>query len=302
MRSLGVLVLASLLLVAAAPAQRPDGELRSYSIVAPSLHDADRTVRVYLPRTYNDPDHATTRYPTVYLLHGWPGSDGNWVKSGKAGETLDRLIEQKRIPEVIAVFPDGRGSGLLGRSLYMDSYDGNKRVEEFMTHDLVDWVDSTFRTIRDPSRRALIGLSDGGTGAFNLAMRHPTLFSGAASHSGEFLLSRDLGMGGIIGPEPGATRLLAEYSPRLEAPAMVDRLKKMDLYFDCGTDDESLGDNREFHHVLDSLGVAHTYHEFPGTHEWGYWREHLQQSLETMTAHWNQPLPGTAPSNEAGIR
>jgi len=45
------------------------------------------------------------------------------------------------------------------------------------------------------------------------------------------------------------------------------KLNGLKLYFDCGTSDESLEDNREFHHLLDSLGVAHTYHEVPGTHE-----------------------------------
>ena len=279
--------LASLLLVtAAASAQDPVSDLRSYSMVAPSLHDRDRTVRVYLPPSYTRPDHAETRYPTVYLLHGWPGSDGNWVKGGKAGETLDHLIATHRIPEVIAVFPDGRGSGLLGRSVWMDSYDGSKKVETFMTHDLIAWVDSSFRTMRDPSRRVLIGLSDGGTGALNLAFRHPDVFGGAGSHSGVFLLSRDLGMGGIVGPDPGGARILAEHSPRLYASTIADRLKHLVIYFDCGTDDESLPDNRAFHKLLDSLGVQHEYHEYPGTHDWDYWRDHLDESLEALTARW----------------
>ncbi|MFI5371218.1 MAG: alpha/beta hydrolase [Candidatus Eisenbacteria bacterium] len=278
------LLLAWTLLGAVTPGS--NGDLRSYSMSAPSLHDRDRTVRVYLPPDYTDPTHATTRYPTVYLLHGWPGSDGNWVKSGKAGETLDRLIAAHRIPELIAVFPDGRGSGLLGRSVWMDSYDGDHAVERFVTQDLVSWVDSSFRTIRDPARRAVIGLSDGGTGAFNLAMRHPEVFSAAGSHSGMFLLSRDLGMGGVVGPDPGGARLLAEHSPRLYAPGMSDELKHLELYFDCGTDDESIDDNRAFHKLLDSLGVAHTYREYPGTHDWDYWRTHLEESLETLTARW----------------
>jgi S-formylglutathione hydrolase FrmB len=275
-----------LLLTAAVPATEPVGDLRSYSMAAPSLHDKDRTVRIYLPPSYTRPDHAQTRYPTVYLLHGWPGSDGNWVKGGKAGETLDHLIATHRVPEMIAVFPDGRGAGFLGRSVWMDSYDGSKQVERFMTHDLIQWVDSTFRTIRDPSRRVLIGLSDGGTGAFNLALRHPEVFSGAGSHSGAFLLTRDLGMGGIVGPDPNGALLLADHSPRLYAVTMVDRLKHTAMYFDCGTEDESLPDNRAFHKLLDSLGVQHEYHEFPGTHDWDYWRDHLEESLEALTARW----------------
>jgi len=36
--------------------------------------------------------------------------------------------------------------------------------------------------------------------------------------------------------------------------------------------------------MLTKLHVPHTYHEFPGTHEWKYWRSHLPSSLEAVTA------------------
>ena len=282
-------MIAALLLAAAlateAPAATPaKGTLTHYQIDAPEVRDPKRDVRVYTPPGYDDPAMARRRYPVIYVLHGWPGSEGNWPNMGHAAETADSLIASGRIPPVVLVFPDGRGKGLLGRSLYIDSYDGQSKVETFMTHRLVSWVDSTFRTIRSPEDRGVIGLSDGGTAAINFVLQHPDLFGACGSHSADLRLTKGMGMGGVIGPEPGATKLLEAHSPLVYAADALAHLDTPVIYFDCGADDESAAENREFDAMLTKLHVPHTYHEFPGTHEWKYWRSHLPGSLEAVTA------------------
>jgi putative tributyrin esterase len=248
-----------------------------------TLGERERTVRVYLPPSYERPEAATRRYPVVYLLHGWPGSDGNWVTMGHACPTADSLIAQGAIPEVILVFPNGEGHGLLNRSMWLDSYDGRTRMATYVARDLVAWVDSLYRTRREPRFRALIGLSDGGTGAFQLALQHPELFGAAASHSGTFRLTRSFGDGAVAGPEPGASAFLARNSPAAEVERDPARARALTLYFDCGSRDESLADNRAFDARLTALGVPHTFHEYPGSHDWGYWRAHLHESLVAVT-------------------
>lgn len=250
---------------------------------APSLGDRARTVRVYLPPSYARPESAARRYPVVYMLHGWPGSDGNWVTMGHACETADSLIASGAIPEVILVFPNGEGHGLFGRSMWLDSYDGRTRMATYLTRDLVAWVDSTFRTRREPRFRGLLGLSDGGTAAFQLALTHPESFGAAASHSGAFLLERSFGDGAVAGPEPGGSAFLAANSPSNEVARDPARARTLTLYLDCGTRDGAIADNRAFDARLTALGVPHTFHEFPGSHDWGYWREHLHQSLVAIT-------------------
>jgi putative tributyrin esterase len=260
------------------------GTMHTFTIAAPSVRDAHRTVRVYLPAGYDRPAADARRYPVVYLLHGWPGSDGNWVTRGKAAETADRLIAAGRMPATILVFPDGRGRGLLGRSLYVDAYDGTSNVETFIARDLVAWVDSTFRTRADARDRAVIGLSDGGTGAVNLALRHPDVFGACGSHSADFVLHKGFGTGGVLGPEPGASRLMADHSPLLYVDTMTDVARRLVIYFDCGTGDESIADNRAFDAKLTALGIPHVFHEYPGSHTWGYWRDHLVESLVAVTS------------------
>ena len=265
------------------------GTVEQRDVPTPTLGKG-RDIRVYLPPSYKKPEGATRRYPVVYLLHGWPGSDGNWFGHGHADESADTLIAEGKMPETILVCPDGN-CGLLGRTLYMNSWDGRCRMEDYIVDDVVPWVDGSYRTIASPSARGVLGLSDGGLGAVNLALRHPSVFGACASHSANFVLSRSLGMGAVLGREPGASRLITEYSPLLTAAAHATQLRTQVIYFDCGWKDESLGENRAFHRTLDSLRVPHVYREFPGSHTWSYWRVHVQQALEVVTAHMARAGP-----------
>ena len=91
-----------------------------------------RDTRVWLPPSYDSRASAGRRFPVVVFLHGWPGSAGNWPVQGRAGETLGALVAlvaAGRIPEVIGLFPDGSGSGTLGRSLWLDSWNGRARLD-----------------------------------------------------------------------------------------------------------------------------------------------------------------------------
>ena len=257
------------------------GVLHRYEIDAPELHDTHRAVRVYTPPGYDDPAAASRRYPVVFLLHGWPGSEGNWPGLGRAVITADSLITSGRVPASILVFPNGNGRGFFGRSLYLDTQDGSSRMEEFLVHRLPDWVDATFRTL--PGCRAVLGLSDGGTAALNLLFRHPERFVAAASHSADLRIRDDFTLRAVLGPEPGATRLAESRSPLVYAAQVAPGLTSRRIYFDCGRDDESAADNREFDALLTRLGVPHEYHEFAGTHGWAYWRAHLASSLRAVT-------------------
>lgn len=262
-----------------ASAEPARGTVQRVTMAAPSVGDDARTVRVYLPPSYPAPEAATRTYPVIFLLHGWPGSDGNWFEKGHANDTADSLIARGAIPEVILVCPNGAGAGMLGRSFWIDSWDGRKRLETYVVRDLVAWVDAHYRTRRTPQGRGLIGLSEGGDAALNLALRHPDVFSACGGHSADYVLRKGFGTGGITGPEPGASRLLRENSPLDYVDQVLERAKRLTIYLDCGTGDESIDDSRAFHRRLQELGVPHAWHEWPGSHTWGYWGTHLRDSL-----------------------
>ena len=260
----------------------PRGTMLRLTMVAPSLGEYARRVRVYLPPSYSTPADSAKRYPVVFMLHGWPGSEGNLPGGGRAAETADSLIARGAIPEIIMVFPRGHGEGFAGRSYWINALDGKKQLEDYLTRDLVDWVDRNYRTIPSASARGVIGISDGGTAACNLAFKHPELFSACGSHSADYVLERAFGTGGFLGRGPESQRLLEANSPALYAGQIVPQLLGERIYFDCGLGDGSIKSSRSFDSLLTRLGVPHEYHEYPGSHTWGYWRLHLKQSLAAV--------------------
>ncbi len=267
----------------APPPRPPGGTLLRLTMAAPAMGEHARRVRVYLPPSYEARgDSSSRRYPVVYMLHGWPGSEGNLPGSGHAAAIADTLIASGAIPEILMVFPDGNGLGLAGRSYWINARNGRKRLEDYVTRDVVGWVDARYRTIPAASARGIIGISDGGTAAFNLTFKHPELFSACGSHSADYVLERAFGTGGFLGHGPGADSLLDDNSPAHYAADIVPRLGAARIYFDCGAEDGSIRSSRSFDSLLTALDVPHEFHEFRGSHTWRYWRAHLRQSLTAV--------------------
>ncbi len=277
------IALASACAASRAVAADDAGSVVMTTLPSPSMHEVSRSVRVYLPPGYDRPEAAKRRYPVVYLLHGWPGGDGNWVGHGRAAQTLDSLSARGAIPQMIAVMPNGNGIGLLGRQGWLNSYDGRANMEDFVWKDLVEWADHHYRTIPDSLHRALIGLSEGASAALNIAFQHPSVFNACGGLSGEYVLGKDVGMKAVWSDDTTADRIRAQNSPTLYAAKIVPSLRQQVIYFDCGASDDELEDNRRLDRTLTELGVPHTYREFPGTHGWGYWKVHLRDALLACT-------------------
>jgi len=138
---------------------------------------------VWLPPGYEE---SHRRYPVVYFLAGF-ASRGTMLLNEALWEEnlprrLGRLTAAGIVAPLIAVMPDC--STRLGGSQYINS-PATGRYEDFLVEELVPYVDSHFRTLPEPERRAVMGKSSGGYGATVLAMRHPDRFGLAADHSGD---------------------------------------------------------------------------------------------------------------------
>lgn len=289
----------ALALGAGAPASRPPplatGRVTSLEIPAPSLRQERHSVLVYLPRSYDRPESATRRYPLLVFLHGEPGWNGDWPNRGRIGEILDRLTERHSIPEVIALMPDANGPGPGGRSLYMNSWDGRLRMEDFIVNDLIGWADRRLRTRAAASERALVGISDGANAALNLAFKHPDRFGACAGHSGEYEWKREPRVPQVLGPEPGASRLLAANSPVRYVERVASHLKSLVIYFDSGLLDAGFLDDRTLDRMLTRLGVPHVYREYWGWHDWPFWRKRFEVSLPIVTRRMTRDRQGPIP-------
>ena len=92
---------------------------------------------------------------------------------------------------MIFVFPDANNS--FGGSQYLSSPTIGD-YETYITQELVDLVDATYRTIPDRNSRGITGCSMGGDGSMGLALKYPNVFSVAAPASGTYDYSGDLAL------------------------------------------------------------------------------------------------------------
>ena len=141
-----------------------------------------RDVIVYLPPDYDE----SKFYPTVYVLTGFTGR-GKMLLNDSAftpnfAERMDKLIKEGKIKPMIAVLPDCFTH--YGGSQYINST-ATGDYEDYLTKEIVPFVDETFRTIKDKNSRAVMGKSSGGYGALIMALRHADLFGLACSTSGD---------------------------------------------------------------------------------------------------------------------
>ncbi|HEY0190631.1 MAG TPA: alpha/beta hydrolase-fold protein, partial [Kofleriaceae bacterium] len=323
-------LLVTLSLVGTAVAAPPPAPSPSHVVVehfASKALGVDKHVVVYLPRGYDS--QPRTRWPVFYYLHGLGGDETNWT----AGMHLDQAADKLGLAAII-VMPDG-DDGFYFNSATPIDYDqcmkdgtGLFSVKEphdttcvrqrsygsYIAEDLVQWVDKTYRTIAKREGRGIAGLSMGGFGAIDHALRDHA-FAAAASHSGAIELR-------YIGPHPyvagQAPRMLTEpskYNSAGQVGAWIAKMfgqdiatwkahdivglldtnaaafKDLALYFDCGSEDDfQLDDNLKFvHEQLTAHKIAHEFFIGPGHHNAAFWTARAPFSLQFLRDHVAKP-------------
>ena len=142
-----------------------------------------RDLCVYLPPDYEASDE---NFPVVYCLTGFTGRGKMFLNDNaftpNLAQRLDNLIAENKIEPIIAVMPDC--FTYYGGSQYINS-SATGNYEDYLTEEIVPFVDREFRTINDRNSRAVMGKSSGGYGALIMAMRHSDIFGLACSTSGD---------------------------------------------------------------------------------------------------------------------
>src|SRR5215475_808825 len=134
---------------------------------------ADPDVTIYLPPGYET--SRKTRYPVIYLLHGYSITDATWTgRIANVPDAMDRDIEAKTAREMIVVMPNAYTK--YGGSMYSNSVTTGD-WESYIAEDLVSYMDKNYRTIPDRMSRGIAGHSMGGYGAVRIAMKRPDVFS-----------------------------------------------------------------------------------------------------------------------------
>jgi enterochelin esterase-like enzyme len=251
-------------------AATPQGSVVVRSLWSRALRHSVRTL-VYLPPSYR-PDGPPL--PTLYLLHGTPGTPDGLFALG-VGERLDSLIDSGGAPAMIVVAPSG-GRRVDSDTEWDDSVaDAGARWGTFVTRDLVAAIDADYPTKRGRGSRAIAGISMGGYGAINLALGHSAEFGIAASWSGYFVSNTPQ----VDGPEGSAS--WRARSPLLSVTQLAPALRRQPVAtsFYSGRADRFFDENVSFNKALTQLGIPHRFRAVAGGHDAAVWRAQMTTEL-----------------------
>jgi enterochelin esterase-like enzyme len=218
-----------------------------------------RDFYVYTPPGY-DPK-ASKRYPVLYLLHGYSDEANAWTAVGRAHVIMDNLIARGKAKPMLVVMPLGYGAPAIvsrggpragGPNLWQQNL---TKFGDTLLTEVIPQVESSYRTSRDRSARAIAGLSMGGTESLLVGLNALDRFAWIGAFSS----------GGL------SEQFDADF-PALDSQSNSQlRL----LWIACGTEDRLIDTSRKLREWLKSKGIQHTGIETPGAHTWMVWRRNL---------------------------
>ena len=218
----------------------PHGKILDTSFYCHDLKNS-RTVKIYLPSGYNP----KKEYPVI-LFH-----DGlEFITLADITNVLDYLISHHEIEPVIGVFvpPVDRTNEYAGH--LKDAF------TNFIVKELMPEIDRKFSTAKNPQKRAVFGISDGGNISLYIGMKHPETFGKIAAMSSDV---QDV--------------ISDTFKNRDKMP--------LDLYMDLGLYDipQLVPMVNDFIKILQNRKYTYQFKTWPEGHSWGNWKSHVSIPL-----------------------
>lgn len=231
---------------------------------------------VYLPADYYQ---SRERYPVMYLLHGARGYETAWIRFGKVYETTDSLFRTGKATPCIVVMPnvnqyddDADYEGGRFKDAWESIWEVDGVVESAFVHDVVQLVDSLYRTIPDKAHRTIAGLSVGGYQSIWISANHPDQFG----YIGAF--SPYMWCLGKTNPYKRAF-----YSDLYGKMAVQFADPPKGYYLYAGEHDIMLPSTEDLHKKMNQNGFYHNFFLFPSSHDWvNGWIEEYKDLLQRV--------------------
>lgn len=223
------------------------GQLSPNITITSSHLGYDVQYRVFIPKYYSELDDL----PTIYVTDGQ-----DYIKSGEMPRLMKRLVGQNRMRPAIAVFIDSRDTANLSHNRRNSQFVCNYQYFEFVTKELVNKIDSDYRTSPNAEDRVILGLSLGGLNSACFGLLASDTFTGIAMQSPYTLPVPDL-----IG--------YYEKSERLP----------LNFFISTGARNDGRRQARVLRKALEKKGYPIKYREVIGSHDWYNWRPLLDDIL-----------------------
>ncbi len=231
----------------------------------------DRRFTVYTPAGYDDGDRL---YPVLYLLHGMGGDETAWSELGRAAVILDNLIAAGKAEPMIVVMPNGNvaqqaAPGSSARGLVPVVFHEPRTCNgeyESAFGEIIDYIDTHYRTYRDAGHRAIAGLSMGGYHSYYISANMPATF-------------------GYVGLFSAAIDARGKHAVYEHIDAKLQQLQESDLrlyWIAIGSDDFLYDEVRLLRERLSAMQCPYIYRESDKGHQWSNWRLYLTEFLPML--------------------
>ena len=216
---------------------------------------------VYTPPGYDA--NASEKYPVLYLLHGGGEDERGWASQGKTDLILDNLIAAGKVKPMLIVMLDGNVTAPVFGEDYL------KVFESELKHNVIPFVEKTYKVSANAQNRALAGLSMGGLQTLYTGVKNTDLFSYLGVFSSGWLPAQK-------------TISDAQYDfMKNNASSINNNLKQFWISMG-GKEDIAYANCQIMLAKFKDLNIKYTYSEYPGGHAWPVWRNNLYQMAQLL--------------------
>lgn len=202
---------------------------------------------VYLPPKYEEMGDL----PCLYMVDG-----PSYIENGGMKQLLDRLIQEKKIKPIMAVFIDSRDPRFPEKNRRNQEFLGNPDYLKFITDELVTRIEDDYPSSPHQRDRAFLGLSFGGLMAAYVGIKASDLFYN-------------------IGIQSPSTHPFPDI---YEMYRSSERLP-IRIFLSTGTKNDTQGDALKFKEIFEEKNYPFEYKEVPEGHNWKNWRPLLDDIL-----------------------
>ncbi|APT85447.1 alpha/beta hydrolase [Corynebacterium aquilae] len=266
---------------------RPVGALVTLDLPGEKSGFHARPAKAYVPPAYFAPENRGKDFPLLVLMAGNPGRPVQWFGSGGAENTLDeyQLDHGGFAPIVVSV--DATGS-FLGNPICVDG--PKDKVQTYLAVDVPAELERKFRV--SDRRKAIGGLSYGGTCALQVVTNHPQVYDTFLDFSGQWepsIGTHEQTVQAFFGGDEAAFRAVNPVD-LLEAAQGKDTYRGIAGRFVAGeSDPEAVEALKKINVLALGAGMDTTFVTVPGGHSYQTWREAFHMYLDFVVERAQRP-------------
>ena len=289
-----VLLLITLCLLAGCGSKLPDYSSMLGTVTRDTLLGVP--CQVYLPYAYSARTKSGKEvFPVLYLQHGMYGSEDDWITQGDLLRLMDTMLQSKAVREMVVVMPDNflgsmppaerqalmaapdltpdnkpfdTSNGSAHWRKLTDEQEKNYEMSGYWETHFAEFMaeaESRYCISRDPSCRAIAGLSMGGFHTMHV------------SHHlhGQFGY---IGLFSALVASPEDIPVYSNWQDEVRA-ALADA----SLYWiGIGRDDFLYNQLQDYLRWLDENNLKYTYYESAGGHTWKNWQDYIVRFMTPL--------------------